>query len=68
MRTKEFMCVFIHTVCGQNGNGYWGESCTFELLVTHKWRRQIGPKCIGSSPRALAEWQLSMLSRARGSE
>ena len=44
------------------------ETCTFELLVTHKWQRQIGPKCIGSSPRAPTAWQLSELFWARDSE
>jgi hypothetical protein len=45
-----------------------GESRAFELLGMHKWQRQIGPKCIGSSLRALASWQLPKLLRARSSE
>jgi hypothetical protein len=55
-------------VCGQREMRPGGESCPFELLVRHKWRRKIGPKCIGSSPRASAEGQLPMLFRARDSE
>ena len=61
------MPLFI-TVCRQREMRTRGESCTFELLVTHQWRRHIGPKCIGSSPRASIELQLPGSGRARGSE
>jgi len=44
------------------------ERCGPDLLVAQKWLRQIGPQYIGSSPRARAEWQLSKLLGARGSE
>ena len=50
-------------------NAYGGESCTFELLVTQKCRRQIGPNAYPAQrDRASAEWQLSKLLRARDSE
>jgi len=59
------MYSFIQSV----GKRKWvrGESRAFEFLVTHTWQRQMGPQYIGSSPRALAGWQLPMLLRARSS-
>jgi hypothetical protein len=65
MRSEEFMQVLVHAVCRQTEMGTGRVARAFAFLVTYKWQRQMGPKYIGSSPRALAGWQLSMRSRAR---